>query len=341
MKRIILLILIFLLCISVLEAKLKVRLKNIVNIQGLRENQLIGYGIVTGLNGTGDSKRFKITHQLLSIIMENLGIDTESDIIYSKNSALVIITAKLPAVIQKGEKIDVEVSSIGDAKSIVGGILLQAPLKSADGSVYAVAQGPITISDTQGKNKTTGIIPQGAIVEKDINSQFIQNNKIVLLLNYSDFNLVNKIKETILDKFKNVKLLVLNSKAIEITIPETYRNNYDKFISEIENLEVEPEPKASVVINKNSGVIVISGDVKLSETAVSYKNIDIYIRKKGAFITSSKEKKEQQIFYLEESSDIKTLIDGLNKIGAKTEDIIAILYALKKANALYGEIIVE
>jgi len=341
MKRFVLCMLIVLLWCLFVEAKLKIRLKNLINIQGLRDNQLIGYGIVTGLNGTGDSKRFKVTQRLMSIIMENLGIDTEEDIIYSKNSALVVITANLPAVARKGEKLDVEVSSIGDAKSIVGGVLLQAPLKSADGTVYAVAQGPVTVSDTGNKNKTTGIIPEGAIVENDISPQFIQNNKIILLLDYPDFDLITKVKQALLEKFKDLKLTVLNNKAIEVALPAEYVKNYDKFISKIENLEVEPEPKASIVINKNSGVIVISGDVKLSEAAVSYKNIDIYIKKAGAFTATAEEKKKQQIFYLEESGDIKSLIDGLNKIGAKTEDIIAILYALKKANALYGEIIVE
>lgn len=341
MKRAVFCVIIVLLWCIYVDAKLKIRLKNLINIQGLRENQLIGYGIVTGLNGTGDSKRFKVTQRLMSIIMENLGIDTEDEIIYSKNSALVVITARLPAVARRGERLDVEVSSIGDAKSIVGGVLLQAPLKSADGTVYAVAQGPVTVSDTRNKNRTTGIIPDGAIVENDISPKFIQNNKIILLLDYTDFDLITKVKQALLEKFKDLKLTVLNNKAIEITLPAEYVGNYDKFISEIENLEVEPEPKASIVINKNSGVIVISGDVKLSEAAVSYKNIDIYIKKAGAFTATTEEKKEQQIFYLEESDDIKSLIDGLNKIGAKTEDIIAILYALKKANALYGEIIVE
>ncbi len=341
MKRLVSILLILILSMTLAEAKVKVRLKNLVTIEGLRENQLIGYGIVTGLNGTGDSSRFKVTHKLMSVIMENLGIDTASDIVYSKNSALVIITANMPPNVQKGEKINVEVSSMGDAKSIAGGVLLQCPLKSANGTVYAVAQGTVSIADTDEKNRTTGIIPQGAIVETAVSAQFIKNNKMVLILNYPDFSLVNKIKEVISEKFTNINLSVLNDKSIEITIPDEYLTNYDKFLSDIQNLEVEPEPKAKIVINKNTGVVVISGDVKLTESAVSYKNIDIYIKKSGLYSAATNKEEEKKIFYLKDSDDIKSLIDGLNMIGAKTEDIIAILYALKDANALYGEIVVE
>ncbi len=321
---------------------IKVKIKDLVNINGLSENSLIGYGIVTGLNGTGDSARFKITGNILERVLNNMDIDVmNSKNIGAKNSAFVIITAKLPPDIAEGEKIDVTVSSIGDAKSIVNGVLLQSPLKGLDGKVYAVAQGVVSIVDTANKNKTVGIIPEGAIMQRDFSSQFINNNRIILSLKNPDFTTLYNIKKGIMDKFNNVQLTTINNKLIEISLPEEYKNNIDKFMSDIGNIEIEPSTTAKIVINKTSGVIVINGDVKLMEASVSYKNLDIYIKNKRNLSTSSEKLNNQNIFVLPDSSDIKSLIDGLNKMGAKTEDIIAILYALKKAGALIGDIIVE
>jgi len=324
---------------SIAEAKIRVKLKNIVNIDGLRKNQLIGYGLVTGLNGTGDSKRFKLTSKILTTVLENIGVEIDTEEVYSKNTALVLVTAFLPATAKKGETIDVEVSSVGDAKNISDGILLQTPLRAADGKIYAVAQGKLTVADTANKNLNFGIIPNGAIIETDLTSNFIKNNKIILNLETPDFGIISKMRDALFEKFKNIETTILNNKSIEITIPEEYKNRYEKLLDDILELEIEIEPSGKIVINKSTGVVVISGDVKLAEAAVSYKNIDIYIKKIGK--AYSEQEKQNYIFHIEESSDIKSLVDGLNKIGAKTEDIIAILYALKKANALFGEIIVE
>ncbi len=336
MKKLI--ILIFLL-MSFNGYALKVKIKNIVKIKGLAENSLIGYGIVTGLNGTGDSKKFSITESMIEKILNNMGIKSENLKLGSKNTAFVLLTAQLPPNASEGEKIDVTVSSIGDSKNIVNGVLLQAPLKGLDGKVYAIAQGVVAISDTANKNKTIGLIPNGAILQKDFSSDYINNNKIILSLNDPDFTTVYNIKKEIKDKFSDISIKVLNNKIIELNIPEEYKNETDKFISEIGNIEVEPAIPARIVINKTSGVIVINGEVKLLEASVSYKNLDIYIKNNKSALKQGE--KQNNIFVLPESTDVKNLIDGLNNIGAKTEDIISVLYALKKAGSLFADIIIE
>ncbi len=319
---------------------IKIKIKNIVHINGLSENSLIGYGIVVGLNRTGDSKKFGVTENMLGKILNNLGVDSENVKLGSKNSAFVLITAQLPPNISEGEKIDVTVSSIGDAKNIVNGVLLQAPLKGLDGKVYAIAQGVIAISDTANKNKTIGIIPNGAILSKNFSSKFINNNKLILSLKNPDFTTVYNIRKSIQDKFPGVKIETANNKLIEINIPDSYKESIDKFVSELGELEIEPSAPARIVINKTSGVIVINGDVKLSASSVSYKNLEVYIKGKQGF-NNNTTKEQENIFMLPESSDIKSLISGLNKIGAKTADIISILYALKKSGALFADIIIE
>ncbi len=338
MKRKWIIFIIITVFINTLSAKVKVRIKDLVTITGLRDNQLIGYGIVTGLNGTGDSRRNKLTSRILKTVLANLGLKEEEGI-NTRNTAVVIVTATLPPVVREGERIDVEVSSIGDARSIAGGVLLQAPLKGADGKVYAVAQGNIVISDTEKRNLTKGIIPGGAIIEENINSQFIKNNKLFLSLKEPDFTTATKIKKGINEKIKEAKVDIINNKTIEVRIPEKYKENVAEFISLIENIEIEPETPARIVINKTSGVVVVNGNVKLLEAGITYKNFDIYVSRKEIIPESGKE--SMRSFVLQEAEDVKTLINGLNKLGAKTEDIISILYSLKKAGALYAEIIVE
>lgn len=334
-KSIIILITIFI-CLLQLNAEIKVKIKNLISIEGLNENSIIGYGLITGLNGTGDSKKFNVSQIILTTVFNNLGIDVEEANLNSKNIALVFITAKLPPNSKTGEKIDVHISSMGDAKNIAGGMLLQAPLKGMDNKVYAVAEGVVTVSDFTKKNQASGIIPSGAILQKNFSSEFIKNNKLILSLNTADFNTIIKIRDAIIENMPELNFNILNDKIIEINITDEMKKNIPELISHIQKIEVEPEIKAKIVINKASGVIVISGDIKLLESAVSYKNIDIHI-KRGM----KKTEEEKNIFYLNESSDIQSLIDGLNKLGAETEDIISILYTLKKAGALFADIIVE
>ncbi|MBU1078498.1 MAG: flagellar basal body P-ring protein FlgI [Spirochaetes bacterium] len=315
--------------------QINVKVKNLVSVEGLNENSIMGYGLVTGLNGTGDSKKFNVSQIILTRILNNLGIDLDDVQLNSKNNALVFITSKLPPNVKAGEKIDVGVASMGDSRNIAGGMLLQAPMKGMDNKTYAVAEGVISVSDGTKKNQASGIIPSGAVLAQDFSSDIIKNNKLIFTLNSPDFNTVIKIRDIIIENFSELQIEVINNKIIEINLTDDHRKNISELISKIENLEVVPETTARIVINKNSGVIVISGDIKLLESAVSYKNIDIVINR------NLKQDEAKNVFYLDESSDIQSLIDGLNKLGAKTEDIISILYSLKKAGALFADIVVN
>ncbi len=326
--------------IASMNAQVKVKIKNLVYLEGLNENSLIGYGMVTGLNSTGDTKKYELSEKVMATILNNMGIDVGNESLDSKNNALVLVTAKLPANVKEGETIDVNVASIGDAKSITSGLLLQSPLKGLDNQVYAVAEGIVTIVDPSEKNQASGMIPSGAILQREFKSDYIHNNKLIMTLRNPDFGTANKIKNAINENedLANLTVTVLNDKIIEIDVTEDMKKDLPKVISQIQNIEIEPESKAKIVINKRSGVIVFSGDIKLLESAVSYKNMDILIKSRASKGTTEETK---NIVYLDPSSDIQSLIDGLNKLGAKTEDIISILYSLKKAGALFADIIIE
>ena len=320
-----------------INEQVKVKVKNLVSIEGLNENSLIGYGIVTGLNGTGDSKKFKLSEKILTTILNNLGIDMENEKLESKNNALVLITARLPAITKAGETIDANVASIGDAKSITSGLLLQSPIKGLDNNVYGIAEGIVTVVDSSGKNQASGIIPSGVILQKEFTSDYINKNKFILTLKNPDFGTIIKIRDAIIAALPELSVDVLNNKIIEITVKEDKKKDLPKIIAQIHDIEVEPESSAKIVINKRSGVIAFSGDIKLLESAVSYKNIDISIKRQ-----SKKDKGPvKNIVYLDSSSDIQSLIDGLNKLGAKTDDIISILYSLRKSGSLFADIIVD
>lgn len=342
MKKMIIILILFL--NTNLYSQVMIKVKNLVNIEGLSENTLIGYGIVCGLNGTGDSKRFTPTQKILGTILNNLGLDIENEKYYSQNTALVLLTAKLPPNIKAGEKININIASIGDAKNLAGGMLLQATLKGLDNKVYAIAQGPITILPEnirgQRNNLVSGLIPEGAVIQQNFSSEIIKNNRLILSLKSPDFNTLIKIRESILENYPDISINVLNNKFMEIDITEEMKRDLSGFISSIQNLEIEPEITAKIVINKQSGIIIFSGDIRLLESAVSYKNLDINIKARTVPGLSETEEKKN-LFYIDSSSDIQSLINSLNKIGAKTEDIISILTALKDSGALFADIVVE
>lgn len=337
-------LLLFILLPALAFAQIRVKIKNLVHMEGLSENTLIGYGIISGLNGTGDTKRFTLTQKILGTVLNNLGLDIENEKYYSQNTALVLLTAKLPPNVKTGEKINVNISSMGDAKNLAGGILLQAALKGLDDKVYAVAQGPVTLpaDNTRGQrnNMVSGLIPDGAITVHDFASEIIKNNKLILSLKNPDFSTLIKIKEAALEINPGLTVTVLNNKLMEIDISDDVKKDLPGFLAALEETEIEPSPSAKIVINKNTGIIVLSGDIKLHESAVSYKNLDINIRAKSVLSPLDSEDKKG-LYFLDASSDIQSLITALNKIGAKTEDITSILTALKDSGALYADIVIE
>jgi len=337
----------FILLFSVIsEAQISVRIKDITKVAGIRDNQLVGYGLVVGLNGKGDTSKSKITRETASSLFEKFNIRIDPEDIVSKNIAAVIVTATLPSFCEPGSRIDIKVSSAGDATSIENGELLQTPLYAADGKIYAVAQGTvITVykenTDTLGK-MTVGYIPNGALVERKTTSSIINNGSIRLTVEEPDFSTIRNIVEAINNRFGSIVATAKDNSGVDISIPKEYLSDPSRFIADIGELEIEPGTSAKVVIDRRSGTVVMGGDVKVSAVAVSQKKMQIEIGPPlNCFLDELNEKKNKNNSYvLDESTDVKTIVEGLNKMGAKTEDIISIMRALKAAGALHAHLII-
>ncbi len=319
---------------SFLAGEMSVKIKDLTFLDGMKENQVFGFGIVVGLPGTGDSKS-SLTRTSLKNFLKSLGM--EGDEFVSKNSAAVLVTAGLPPYARIGDRIDVKVSSIGDAKSLAGGILVQSPLKGADGKIYAVAQGPVRVADVRNGRtiKTVASIKEGALVEKSITPEVVFKEKnekeyILFVLKDPDFGVANRIVEAIKKQYKDIKPLLTGEGKIQVPVQKEI--SLQEFISTIENLEVLAGEKARVVINESSGTIVAGGNVKISRSMVS---------REGMLVQIGEEERKKAVSMIKDSSTVKELVDALNSIGASTRDIIEILKALKTAGSLHAELIIK
>ncbi len=315
---------------SMVGAEISVRIKDLVNIEGLRENQVYGYGLVVGLQGTGDS-RVELTRTSLKNVLKNLGL--EEDVANSKNVAAVLVTAKLPAFTRAGDRVDVTVSSIGDAKSLKGGLLLQSPLKGADDRTYVVAQGQLSTPQTDDRrgrsNITVASVVNGGIIERGIEPQIVSDGVISLVMHNWDFTVADQVQKAIEKKYPDTETEIKNG-AIQCSVPT--EGTLTEFISTIENLEVTPSYQARVVVNEQDGTIVMGGDVRISQVVVS---------RSGMTITVEGSNRKNNVALLKDSSTVKDLVDSLNFIGASTSDIIAILKAMKKAGALHADLVIQ
>jgi len=318
-----------------LNAEIPVKVKNICFIDGYKTNQAYGYGIVVGLQGTGDSKS-NLTKNSLKNLFASMGLQETNPV--TKNTAAVIISATLPPNLRVGEKIDISVSSVGDAKSLAGGILVQSPLKGGDGLIYVVAQGKISFPSGENMRssvKTAGIVVGGGVVEKEIKPDFVfktADNKdfLFLVLNKWDYSTADKLIKALKKKLKNSEVTSGDNGRISITIDTGIP--LPEFISNIENIEVVPETRATVVINEKDGTIVTGGNVTISEAMVSRRGMIVQIENSDKKISAS---------ILKDSSTVKDLVDSLNAVGANTEDMISILKALKDSGALHADLVIK
>lgn len=367
-----------------------VRIKDIASIQGVRPNQLIGYGLVTGLNGTGDkTDQIKFIAQSVANMLRNMGINVPfKDVskIRLKNVAAVMVTANIPPFAKIGTTIDVLVSSIGDAKSLQGGTLALTPLKGADGKVYALAQGPISIGGfgatgaagggIQKNHLTVGRIVNGAIIERQIPFDIARKQQLNITLDICDFTTILRICDTINHRFGEYIARPVDGRTIDLHIPDSYKNNPVKFIALVENISVEPDTIAKVIINERTGTVVIGEDVKISTVAVTHGNLTIEIKEqkqvypaypfapepppetKGAVIPPEKgmvtvpggqtvivpeteikiEEEKKPLAILPKTATIGELVRALNAIGVTPRDLISILQAIKSAGALHAEL---
>lgn len=308
------------------------RLKNIVSIKGVRDNPLIGYGLIIGLNGTGDGGG-EITNNSLKKMFQTLGLDPVQEV-SSKNVAAVIVTAKLPPFGRIGQKVDVTISSIGDASSLAGGTLLVTPLKGGDGKVYAVASGPISIGGlTQGaKFATSASIPNGATIEQEVKQDFNKKKSLRLSLNKPDFTTAARVEKTINENLGGKFASASDSATIDLIIPPHYQRRVVDLIAIVENYRVNQDDKAKIVINEKTGTIVAGGEITLTKVAISHGDLVIEVggEKGGA--------KPGSLYLIEKKTTLKELVNALNAIGTGPDDLISIFQTLKRNGALIADI---
>lgn len=370
MKKVMVLLLFFMLefCVPFRVFGETVRVKDITEVEGVRGNQLVGYGLVVGLSGSGDSQNSLFTNQALGNVLEKLGLTVNSQAVRARNIASVIVTAELPPFVVAGEKIDVTVSSMGDAKSLQGGVLLLTPLKGVDGKVYAVAQGPVSVggfsaggggNQVQRNHPTVGIVSGGAIVERAVATDFFDVNKgtVTFLLRESDFVTASRIALAINEELGGDKARVLDANRVEVTVPDHYRGRVSQLLALLGELPVEPDVPARVVVNERTGTVVIGGNVRILPVALSHGNLTVTIKTEyevsqpppfsgGETVVVPQEEvkvkeEEARLFPVRSGNTIEDLVNVLNSLGVSPRDLIAILQALKKAGALQGELIVE
>jgi flagellar P-ring protein precursor FlgI len=326
----------FLLCLSLITMESSFaapsRLKDLVTVKGVRENPIIGYGLVIGLNGTGDAGG-EITNTSLKKMFEKLGLNPKSEIT-SKNVAAVVVTAKLPPFARVGQKVDIIVSSIGDASSLAGGTLLVTPLKGGDGNIYGVGAGPLSIGGLKkgAKFATTGTIPSGATVEREILSEFEKKNALRLSLNSPDFTTAARIEKVINEELGGKFASAKDSTTIDLVVPNQYERNVVQLMALIENYKVNPDTIAKIVINERTGTIVAGGDVMVAPVAISHGDLSIEV--KGDDSKNAK----GSVYYMEKGTTLGELVKSLNAFGVTPEDLISIFQTLKRDGALVGEI---
>jgi len=309
-----------------------VRIKDIATVRGMRDNQLIGYGLVVGLAGRGDSPRSHLTRQTIRSLLSNLGVSFGDQDLQAANSAVVIVTATITPFAREGDHVDVTVASLADARSLSGGILLQTPLKAANGTIYAVAQGQVLVGGTSETTTAVGAVPKGALVERGVPATFFEDNIVRISINDRDFTTMDNIAKALAAQFEGLVYRVEDPTSISMTIPEEFRNNPVGFIASLEILEIECDTPARVVVDGKSGLVVMGENVRISTVAVSYNGIKISV---GGYDDA----KIGNSFMLP-SADVRSLVDGLNQVGARASDIINILQAIEKAGALKARLIV-
>ncbi len=342
------------------------RIKDIVNFESVRENQLIGYGLVVGLNGTGDSlKNSPFTQQSLLAMLERLGVNVRGQNLNTGNVAAVMVTATLPPFTNQGSSIDVNIAALGDAKSLQGGTLLVTPLMAADGEVYAVAQGSVNVSGysasgaatTETQNiPTSARIPAGAIVEREIDFRLEDLQQVRLSLRNPDFTTARRIAEAINGFTSGSIATAENSASVLIQKPDMYTGNIVDLITDVEQLPVEPDQIARVVIDERSGVIVIGSEVKISTVAIAQGNLTVRITEtpqvsqpnpfaeQGTTVVVPRTDLEinnspdAKLAVVETGVTLEELVTGLNRLGVPPRDVITILQAIKAAGALQADI---
>jgi flagellar P-ring protein precursor FlgI len=352
------------LAISPIDGRAASRIKDLTSVEGVRQNQLIGYGLVVGLNGTGDTlNNIPFTRQSLQAMLERLGVNIRGQTLRTGNVAAVMVTANLPPFGTQGTRIDVTVSAMGDAKSLQGGTLLVTPLLGADGNVYGVAQGSLAIGGFQAEGDaakitrgvpTVGRISNGAIIEREIDFALNRLPNLRLALRNADFTTAKRIAAAINDYIGQPTAEPLDPSTVQLMIPKQFAGKVVALLTEIEQLQIEPDLPAKIVIDERSGIIVMGRDVRVSTVAVAQGNLTVSINETpqvsqpGPFSRGQTrvvprtqvgvQEDGKKLALVKEGVSLQQLVDGLNALGIGPRDMIAILQAIKAAGAIQADI---
>jgi len=344
-----------------------VRLKDLASVKGVRDNQLVGYGLVVGLNGTGDGNNAAFTTKGLANILKNMGVKIDPQTLKVKNVASVMVTAKLPPFVKVGQGIDVILSSVGDATSLQGGTLVATPLKGLDNKVYAIAQGPMSIGGFEvegaiaGRQKnhlTVARIPNGASVEREVPFSFVNKEEISISLDRPDFTTISRMVEEI-DRFLGGSFARARDGAtVDIEVPENYRQQEVSFLAALENLEITPDIPAKVVLDERTGTIVMGENVQISQLALSHGNLSLQVRAAKSRSPTKEELLESpateelllgresvttgavghRLVTIPEGTSLGEVVRALNSVGVAPRDLIAIFQSIKASGALQAEL---
>jgi flagellar P-ring protein precursor FlgI len=340
------------------------RIKDLANIEGVRQNQLIGYGLVVGLNGTGDTlNNIPFTKQSLQAMLERMGVNIRGANIRTGNVAAVMVTGNLPAFSTQGTRVDVTVSALGDAKSLQGGTLLVTPLLGADGNVYAVAQGSLAISGFSAQGDaasitrgvpTVGRIANGAIIEREIDFALNRMPNVRLALRNADFTTAKRIASAVNDYLGTKSAEPVDPSTVTLNVPEEFKGNVVAMLTEIEQLQVEPDLAAKIIIDERSGIIVMGRDVRVATVAIAQGHLTISISEspqvsqpnsfsRGRTVTTPRtrvgvQEEGKQLALVKDGVSLQQLVDGLNALGIGPRDMISILQAIKAAGAIQADI---
>lgn len=342
----------------------QVRIKDIATIEGARSNSLTGLGLVVGLNGTGDKDQTKFTTQALSNVLTKSGIALSPTDIKVKNVALVLVQAELPPFVRSGSRIDVTVSSTGDAISLQGGSLLLSELKGVDGRTYALAQGPVSIggfaaggggASVVKNHPTVGRIPSGAMVERSVDFPFLTNNKVRFIFDRADFTTMDRAVGAVNQLLGAPYASPINPRVMEVAAPPEFQGDMISFVSRVENLRLKPDTVARVVINERTGTIVIGENVRVDKVAIAHGSLTIKIDTENIAVPSgaavggadtvietntdtTATEDEARVMVAEEGVSLGTIAETLNGLKVSPRDIIAIFQALKEAGAIHAEL---
>jgi len=334
----------FCVCFALMTASATAaRLKDLASIQGVRNNQLIGYGLVVGLDGTGDGKQAAFTNQSLINLMQNLGIKVNADAVNVKNVASVMITSKLPPFVKIGQTIDVTLSSMGDSSSLQGGTLVPTALKGLDGKVYAMAQGPVSIGgfevdgETAGRQRnhlTVARIPGGATVEREVSVRFSGKDHIVLSLKDADFTTVNRAVKNINSFLEGRYAVARDGATIEIGVPDNYQGREIAMLASLESIEVEPDAPARVVLDERTGTVVMGENVQIGQIALSHGNLSLQVSSLPVEVRDEAGSDGNKLVNLPTGTSLGEVVRALNAMGVAPRDMIAIFQSIKAAGAL-------